>query len=206
MTGIATIVYAASFAAHKHRNQKRKGNQEPYINHPLGVARVLVEEGRIDHVDTLAAALLHDTIEDTDTTQAELAEEFGERIAGIVAEVTDDKSLTKLVRKQTQLTHATELSHEARLVKLADKLANLRDLAVCPPQGWDADRIRGYFCWASRVVSVVGNVNTALWQKLEEIFASQISVAGTTFRSTPASDDERDQILTAYYEEMKTSD
>jgi len=206
MTGIATIMRAAEFAAHKHRDQRRKGNDVPYINHPLSLARVLVEEGGIDDADTLAAALLHDTIEDTDTTRAELASEFGKRIAGIVAEVTDDKSLPKLVRKQTQVIHATELSHEARLVKLADKLANLRDLAVCPPQGWNADRIRGYFCWASKVVSVVGNVNAALWQQLEEVFSSQISVAGSTFRATPESDDEREQVLTAYYAGMKRSD
>ncbi len=91
----------------KTRQTKTKGaDGEPYINHPLEVANLLANVGKIEDYDVLIAAVLHDTIEDTDTTEEEIAEMFGETVCGYVAEVTDDKSLPKARRKELQIEHA----------------------------------------------------------------------------------------------------
>lgn len=131
-----------NFAAIKHRDQRRKDSKEtPYINHPVGVAHILSSEGNITDLDVLMAALLHDTVEDTDTSIDEIENVFGPKIRGIVAEVTDDKSLPKQERKRLQIEHALTASREAKLVKLADKLYNLRDLQKEIPQGWTEVRL-----------------------------------------------------------------
>jgi guanosine-3',5'-bis(diphosphate) 3'-pyrophosphohydrolase len=150
---LALLLRALAFAAHKHRDQRRKdADASPYINHPIALADVLVNEGGVTDIEVLCAALLHDTVEDTDTTPEELERAFGPRVAGIVAEVTDDKALDKAERKRLQIEHASGLSREAKLVKLADKICNLRDVAERPPAGWDLARRREYFEWAKRVV------------------------------------------------------
>jgi guanosine-3',5'-bis(diphosphate) 3'-pyrophosphohydrolase len=150
---LALLLKALAFAAHKHRDQRRKDpDASPYINHPIALADVLVNEGGVSDVEVLCAALLHDTVEDTATTHEELVDAFGPRVARIVAEVTDDKTLSKSERKRLQVEHATHLSPEAKLVKLADKICNLRDVAERPPASWDLARRREYFDWAKRVV------------------------------------------------------
>ena len=150
---LALLLKALAFAAHKHRDQRRKDPEaSPYINHPIALADVLVNEGGVSDVEVLCAALLHDTVEDTATTPQELAQTFGPRIARIVAEVTDDKALSKAERKRLQVENAAQLSPEAKLVKLADKICNLRDVAERAPAGWDLARRREYFDWAKRVV------------------------------------------------------
>jgi guanosine-3',5'-bis(diphosphate) 3'-pyrophosphohydrolase len=150
---LALLLKALAFAAHKHRDQRRKDPAaSPYINHPIALADVLVNEGGVTDMEVLAAALLHDTLEDTATTPRELEELFGSRIARIVGEVTDDQTLPKSERKRLQVEHATRLSPEAKLVKLADKICNLRDVAERPPASWDLARRREYFDWARRVV------------------------------------------------------
>jgi guanosine-3',5'-bis(diphosphate) 3'-pyrophosphohydrolase len=150
---LALLLKALAFAAHKHRDQRRKDPAaSPYINHPIALADVLVNEGGVTDMEVLAAALLHDTLEDTATTPRELEELFGSRIARIVGEVTDDQTLPKSERKRLQVEHATQLSPEAKLVKLADKICNLRDVAERPPASWDLTRRREYFDWAKRVI------------------------------------------------------
>ena len=150
---LALLLKALAFAAHKHRDQRRKDAEaSPYINHPIALADVLVNEGGVTDTETLCAALLHDTVEDTATTHEELVDAFGSRIARIVAEVTDDTDLPKAERKRLQIEHAPHLSREAKLVKLADKLCNLRDVAERPPANWDLARRREYFDWAIQVV------------------------------------------------------
>jgi len=150
---LALLFRALAFAAHKHRDQRRKDAEaSPYINHPIALAEVLAGEGGVADVEVLAAALLHDTIEDTATTAAELRAEFGERIAAMVEEVTDDQNLPKAERKRLQIVHAAGLSPGARLVKLADKICNLRDVADRPPAKWDLQRRQEYFEWARRVI------------------------------------------------------
>lgn len=132
---LASVMKAADFAARKHRDQRRKDPQKtPYINHPIGVANILINEGDIDDPVVLQAALLHDTVEDTDTTLDEIEEHFGTKVRGIVDEVSDDKDLSKQERKRLQVVHAPHKSREAKLVKLADKLYNLRDLHRVVPE------------------------------------------------------------------------
>ena len=150
---LALLLKALAFAADKHRDQRRKDAEaSPYINHPIALAEVLAGEGRVADVEVLAAALLHDTIEDTATTFEELEGQFGARIAAMVAEVTDDQKLPKAERKRLQIVHAAGLSAGAKLVKLADKICNLRDVAMRPPAKWDLQRRREYFDWARQVI------------------------------------------------------
>jgi len=162
-TGIALLLRALAFAAHKHRDQRRKDAEaSPYINHPIALAEVLAREGGVGDIEVLCAALLHDTIEDTDTTEDELREAFGDRIAGIVAEVTDDTSLPKAERKRAQIDHAPALSEGARLVKLADKICNLRDVASHPPSRWELARRQEYFEWARQVIDGLRGASPSL--------------------------------------------
>ena len=164
---LGTIMRALSFSAAKHRDQRRKDVQaSPYINHPIALANILTVEVGVTDPAVICAALLHDTVEDTETTVEELVERFGPEIASIVAEVTDDKSLPKYERKLHQIEHARTASEKARLVKLADKIANLRDIAVSPPADWDIARKREYFDWAARVVDGIRGTHPAL----EELF------------------------------------
>lgn len=168
------VVKALAFAAAKHRDQRRKGPEaSPYINHPIALADVLVNEGRVDDVDVLCAAVLHDTIEDTDTTVAELEAAFGARIRAIVEEVTDDKTLPQSERKRLQVEHAPHLSREARLVKLADKICNLRDVASGPPAGWSLERRREYFDWAKQVVDGLRGAHSLLEAVFDRAYASK---------------------------------
>ena len=150
---IPSILRAAAFAAERHRDQRRKGKHaSPYINHPLALARLLADECDEHDPKVLVAALLHDTVEDTATTFGEIEQLFGAAVADIVREVTDDKSLPKTERKRLQVERAAHASHPARLVKLADKICNLRDLSSGPPTDWTHERLREYFDWAKAVV------------------------------------------------------
>src|SRR6266853_552948 len=142
---IGLVIRAVEFAAQKHRMQRRKDSEaSPYINHPIALMHVLCIDGGISDPLVLAAAALHDTIEDTETTEEELRTTFEEEIAQIVVEMTDDKSLPKEQRKRLQIEHAHRMSREGALVKLADKICNLRDVAASTPLGWgieEADRV-----------------------------------------------------------------
>ncbi|AGA89744.1 hypothetical protein Thimo_0914 [Thioflavicoccus mobilis 8321] len=170
--GMSQFVRALAFAAEKHRGQRRKDvAASPYINHPIALADVLVNEGGVFDATVLCAAVLHDTIEDTETTPDELARHFGERIAGIVMEVTDDKALPKDERKTRQVTHAPYLSSEAKLVKLADKICNLRDILAAPPAGWSGARKRAYFDWAAQVIAGVRGAHPGLESLFDGLLA-----------------------------------
>lgn len=159
----ALVIRAAAFAAERHRHQRRRdADASPYINHPLALADVLANEAGIDDPVVLCAALLHDTIEDTDTRADEIEAAFGARVAAVVLEVSDDKSLSKPERKRLQIEHARHASREAQLVKLADKICNLRDLLAAPPANWPAQRKREYFDWAAQVIVGVRGAHPGL--------------------------------------------
>ncbi len=154
---------ALAFSADKHRLQRRKGAAaSPYINHPIEVARVLAHEGGVRDIKVLIAAVLHDTIEDTATTVDEIAGRFGSDIAGLVLEVTDDKALSSAERKRLQVERAGSLSPRARLVRLADKLCNVRDLVNDAPHGWSVERRRDYLDWTERVIHGCRGCNPGL--------------------------------------------
>jgi guanosine-3',5'-bis(diphosphate) 3'-pyrophosphohydrolase len=166
------LIGALSFAADKHRNQRRKDKEaSPYINHPIALARILSVEGGVDDPVVLCAAVLHDTIEDTETRYEELAAQFGRGIADVVLEVTDDKALPKAERKQLQIEHAPRLSRAAKLVKLADKIANVRDVAEHPPSEWPMERRREYFDWAKRVVDGLRGTHPGLEALFDAAYA-----------------------------------
>ena len=165
------LLSALSFAASKHRDQRRKDQAvSPYINHPIALAHVLANEGGIDDERVLIAAVLHDTLEDTATTEQELVREFGREIADIVLEVSDDKSLPPAERKRLQIEHAPSLSRRARLVKLADKICNLRDVVNTPPADWSLERRQEYFDWARAVVDALRGAHPALEHIFDEAY------------------------------------
>jgi guanosine-3',5'-bis(diphosphate) 3'-pyrophosphohydrolase len=165
------LLEALELASIRHRDQRRKDREaSPYINHPIAVACTLWAAGVRDHT-TLIAAVLHDTIEDTKTTREELAAKFGEAVAAVVSEVTDDKSRPKQERKALQVEHAPHLSTQAKLVKLADKTCNVRDMIDSPPHDWSDERRREYLAWAERVVAGLRGVNA----DLERAFDHQLS-------------------------------
>ena len=175
------LLQVVHFAAQKHRDQRRKDEHaSPYINHPILVAQQLADVARVTDPEILAGALLHDTIEDTDTTPQELEDLFGSRVRALVEAVTDDKSLPKQKRKQLQIDHAASLSHGAALIKISDKIANLKDLAHSPPQGWDLARKQEYLDWAIAVVNHCPAVNEPLEAYFQETVAEVRQVLGAS--------------------------
>jgi len=171
-TGV--ILAALQFAAHKHRDQRRKDlAASPYINHPIALANVLWGEGSVHDPVVICASLLHDTIEDTRTTAAEIRKLFGAKVARVVVEVTDDKTKDKAVRKRLQIEHAPHISREAKLVKLADKICNLRDMAASPPKTWPKSRVREYFDWAKAVVDALRGVHPRLETIFDDAYAGK---------------------------------
>jgi guanosine-3',5'-bis(diphosphate) 3'-pyrophosphohydrolase len=150
----AVLLAAVRFAARKHSRQRRKDSEAtPYINHPIEVAEVLARIGGVTDVTTLQAAILHDALEDTETSRLELDEHFGEQVRCLVEEVTDDKSLPKLERKRLQIEHAPLLSSAAKRIKLADKICNLGDITPTQPADWPLQRKLDYLDWAEKVVA-----------------------------------------------------
>ena len=173
MSDLAKFIEAASFAAKKHRAQKRKGDDgEPYINHPLEVANLLASVGKITDFDVLIAAVLHDTVEDTETTKEEITKLFGEEVCKMVLEVTDDKTLPKAERKQLQIEHAPHLSTGAKQIKLGDKISNIRDVSDKPPDGWSNQRRLEYIEWGEKVVAGLRGANAALERCFDETIES----------------------------------
>lgn len=172
MTNDLSIIFKAlDFAAKKHRDQRRMDEDAtPYINHPIELAELLVNEGNISDTNVLAAAILHDTVEDTETTPQELEKLFGFEIANIVMEVTDDKKLPRTERKRLQIENAAHCSKSAKLVKLADKICNLRDMSGNPPTNWSLERKQEYFDWASEVVFQIRGVNSKLEALFDEVY------------------------------------
>ena len=164
------ILKSAHFSAQKHSKQRRKDvDASPYINHPISVALEIVQTGGVDDPEILAAALLHDTIEDTETTPAELEGQFGKQVCKYVLEVTDDKSLPKDERKKKQIEHAKKLSKGAALIKLGDKISNVTDVAEHPPATWDIIRRKAYLDWAETVVENCPKVNEKMENKFQEV-------------------------------------
>jgi len=177
---VAQLLEAVAFAADKHRNQRRKDAEaSPYINHPIALASLLTREG-VDDTAVLCAALLHDTIEDTNTTADELRVAFGEVITSVVLEVTDDKNLERAERKRMQVQHARTLSDRAKLVKLADKICNVYDIVAAPPANWTATRKREYLHWAKEVVDGLRGAHPGLEAIFDDVYAKGARALGTT--------------------------
>jgi guanosine-3',5'-bis(diphosphate) 3'-pyrophosphohydrolase len=163
---------ALLFSAQKHRDQRRKGSSKaPYINHPIQVAEILWSTGGVRDVNTLVAAVLHDTIEDTGVTPDEIRELFGEDVLGLVLEVTDDRRLPKMVRKILQVTSAPKKSPRARQIKLADKISNVTEVTSDPPADWSLQRQREYLDWTEAVINGLRGHNPALEARYDAALA-----------------------------------
>jgi GTP diphosphokinase / guanosine-3',5'-bis(diphosphate) 3'-diphosphatase len=161
------FISALKFCAEKHRNQRRKDfERTPYLNHPVEVAETLWSVGRVREMAVLIAALLHDVIEDTETAPKEISSRFGDEVLSMVLEVTDDKMLPKSKRKELQVLHAAQLSYGAKLIKIADKISNVRDVTWSHPPDWSLKRRLEYLEWSERVVKGLGVCNA----ELEELF------------------------------------
>jgi (p)ppGpp synthase/HD superfamily hydrolase len=173
---VPLVLEAACFAAQRHANQRRKGmDHEPYINHLLEVGALLAQATNPPDVNLVIAGLLHDVVEDTATTREEVADRFGEDVATLVMEVTDDKTLPKHIRKDLQIQSAPEKSPRAQKLKAADKISNLRSLIVSPPADWSTERRAEYITWARRVIDGCGNLDGFL---KEEFYRTHAQCAG----------------------------
>jgi (p)ppGpp synthase/HD superfamily hydrolase len=170
---IVALARAYHFAAARHVHQRRKGEAaEPYMNHLTEVAELVAQATRRSDPEVIIAAVLHDTVEDTEATLEDLEEHFGERVAGLVAEVTDDKSLPKQTRKDLQVKHAAHASRGAQIIKLADKTSNLRALATSPPTDWSEERRMEYVDWAGRVVDACRGAAPTLAAEFDKVARS----------------------------------
>lgn len=170
MNNLTTLLQATKFAARKHHGQLRKGpNAEPYIVHPLDVAHRLINIGKVEDFDVLIAGILHDTIEDTATCREEIVDLFGENVASIVDEVTDDKNLPKRVRKEKQVEHAPHMSVGAKQLKMCDKISNITDIVRNPPEGWSTKRQLEYIEWGERVFAGLRGINKNLEKHFDDL-------------------------------------
>lgn len=167
------LLEAIRFAADKHRDQRRKDrDHSPYINHPIEVTQLLWEVGGVRDADVLVAAVLHDTVEDTETRPEEISSRFGEKVLSLVMEVTDDKDLPKGERKRLQIEHAPHISFGAKLIKLSDKSCNIRNMITMPPADWPLKRRQEYLLWSEKVVAGLRGTNAALEEYYDHELAS----------------------------------
>lgn len=178
MDNIKSLMNALKFSSEKHRGQKRKDGDTAYINHPIAVAHILTHVGGVTDPLVLCSAILHDTLEDTLTTKEELTKYFGVEIAEVVSEVSDDLIIKAdksrdAERKQLEIDHAPLLSAEAKLVKMADKIANLEDILNNPPVNWSIERKQGYFDWAKQVVDGMSGINQGLEARFDLLYFSR---------------------------------
>jgi len=175
------LLGALDFAADKHRDQRRKDSEaSPYINHPIQVAELIARVGGVSDLATLQAALLHDTVEDTEATFEEIEHCFGKEVAGLVKEVTDDKGLRNETRKQLQVEHAPDLSPKAKHIKIADKISNIVSVTCSPPEGWSMERRTEYLDWSERVVDGCRGANEALVAHYDEVLRECRRLLGGT--------------------------
>jgi guanosine-3',5'-bis(diphosphate) 3'-pyrophosphohydrolase len=174
----AVLLPAIHFASEKHKLQRRKGSLDiPYINHTIRVAYILQQTGKENDPALLAAAVLHDVLEDTDATEGELNDLFGNEICSIVKEVSDDMSLTYDDRKRMQIKKAPGLTPKAKMIKIADKIANITDILTIPLT-WSNRRKRKYVKWSEQVVEGCRGINANLDQAFDRVIARARNILG----------------------------
>lgn len=194
-----TVIEAINFAAKAHENQRRKNAKStPYINHPIEVMAIL-SNANVTCCNTLAAAVLHDVVEDCGITEQQIRDKFGDEITTIVMECSDDKTDTKVNRKRNQILHAVEISNEAKLVKMADKLSNISQLSTDPPISWSSEVIYGYYVWSYAVCKNLFEVNDEKFTSSANIIAGQLNNIYNSYNIFELSDQQLEEQLEAYY-------
>jgi (p)ppGpp synthase/HD superfamily hydrolase len=169
------LLDSISFAADKHKLQRRKGTLKiPYINHPVKVCRFISACGEVN-MDLLVAAVLHDVVEDTDTSEKEISDKYGNKVASIVMEVTDNMALPKKKRKELQITKASQLSREAKIIKIADKASNIEDILIYPLL-WTKSRKLEYIEWSYMVFQGCKGQNNLLDEKFLEVYSKGLKL------------------------------
>jgi GTP diphosphokinase / guanosine-3',5'-bis(diphosphate) 3'-diphosphatase len=175
---------ALEFAAYKHRFQKRKGaNGIPYINHPIEVARLIIGKLENPSPELILGALLHDTLEDTDATPAEIEAKFGSAVLSLIREVTDNMKQSSAKRKELQIIHAKSLSPEAGIIKIADKTCNIRDI-ILTRMYWSKWQKIEYVRWAVKVVEQIESSYPMLIAEFEDTLRLAEEKLNTEFRLT----------------------
>lgn len=198
MSTLLTVLEAARYAVEAHDGAYRKNAKgEPYVVHPLRVAQRLVFHGYQDSA-LLAAAILHDVVEDTDTPIGEINAKFGPYVAALVAEVTDDKTKSQVERKKAQVEHITTMSADAAAIKLSDAIDNLMDLKKSTPRGWSVQKVQGYMVWKAAIASKIVGMHPKLDSILGLIFDSKVTVDDVVYPAIPQEPDRATQ-LEAYY-------
>jgi guanosine-3',5'-bis(diphosphate) 3'-pyrophosphohydrolase len=171
INNLSVLTEAYNFSAIKHTKQRRKGILDiPYINHPIEVANVLSHTDNNVDIPLLTAAVLHDTLEDTDTTFEEITEVFGDEIASTVREVTDDMSLSKERRRQIQIDKALSLSVNAKKIKIADKICNILDI-IQTRYHWNDRQKHEYIDWSVKVVDNCRGVDEVLEREFDKVLS-----------------------------------
>lgn len=179
LAALRLVSEAADLAARRHNGMARKGRgSEPYINHLAEVANLLARVTDGTDAELVAAGWLHDAIEDTPTTAEELAETFGKRVAGLVVEVTDDMALPKAERRARQIAEAPKKSPGAKLIKIADKVSNIRARILSEPTQDERDDLIDYVAWAEKVVAGCRGGNAVL----DRTFDQTVELARGTLR------------------------
>ncbi len=195
---LGDFLKAVCFAAEKHKHQRHKGDGSSYICHPLGVAQILWDEGSCGWIDIMTAAVLHNTLENTDTTEDELNEIFGEEITKIVVGCTNDKSLPIARRKQLQIEHAAKVDVAVCFVKTAVTIHSMRDLLNVLPKGWSLEHIQGYFVWGKALLSAIPVKDARLVKAENEIYKQTITFEGKKYPVLP--DCDHKEFLKKYYD------
>ncbi len=171
LDGATLVVRALGFAAEAHRTQFRKDRETPAINHPIRLLQLLVDVGGVTDPLVLAAAALHDVLEDCEVDFPELEARFGSEVAGVVFELSDPPHLDKAAMRAWAIEAAPRLSLPARLVKLADKSVNLNDLIDWPPAGWSPLRKASYFDWSAQVIAGIRGTHGPLEAAFDAAYA-----------------------------------
>ncbi|MFZ9848658.1 MAG: HD domain-containing protein [Flavobacteriales bacterium] len=153
MANLQLLFKALNYSAEQHKAQRRKGMESvPYINHPIKVTNIITQFIPDASDDLICAAILHDVVEDTDATIDDIKNKFGDAIASIVQEVTDDKSISKAESRRKQIENAPKLSYNAKIIRVCDKISNVRDICGENIPDWDYKTKIEYLNWAEQVV------------------------------------------------------
>ncbi len=171
MSNLPLLFKALNYAAEQHKSQRRKGMESvPYINHPIKVTTIITQFIPNASDELIAASILHDVVEDTDATVDDIKNKFGETIASIVQEVTDDKSLSKAESRRKQIENAPKLSYNAKIIRICDKIANVRDICGENIPDWDFKTKIEYLNWAEQVVYALDKFH----EELEFTFKDEV--------------------------------